>query len=156
VQAENFGSELAQTISGDFMTATDINYAMGRLHTAVVQDRIPVRSANALAHIGHMPRSSQEPARRNRIHHSNTTQTPHSERREESLTSVAPSQLTAAESGETSTADATGQSVAGDSMIMSAGRESSSGVIPALAPIAHGASRFDGWMCAVFHSPLSR
>jgi hypothetical protein len=85
VETENIGSELAQTISGDFMTATDINYAVGRLYTAVVQDRIPIRSANALAHIGHMPRSSQEPARRSHIRHSNTTQTRHSERREESL-----------------------------------------------------------------------
>ena len=85
METENFGSELAQTISGDFMTATDINYAVGRLYTAVVQDRIPIRSANVLAQIGHMPRSSQEPARRSHIRHSNTTQTGHSERREESL-----------------------------------------------------------------------
>jgi hypothetical protein len=76
VETENFGSELAQTISGDFMTATDINYAMGRLYTAVVQDRIPIRSANALAPIGHMPRSSQEPARRSHIHHSNPANPP--------------------------------------------------------------------------------
>jgi hypothetical protein len=34
VETENFGSELAQIISGDFMTATGINYAMGRLYTA--------------------------------------------------------------------------------------------------------------------------
>ncbi len=34
------------------MTATDINYAMGRLYTAVAQDRIPIRNANALARIG--------------------------------------------------------------------------------------------------------
>jgi len=34
VETENFGSEPAQAISGNFMTATDINHAMGRLHTA--------------------------------------------------------------------------------------------------------------------------
>jgi len=28
IETENVGSELAQTISGDFMTATDIDYAM--------------------------------------------------------------------------------------------------------------------------------
>src|SRR5713101_840432 len=58
------------------------------------------------------PPSSQEPARRSHIHHSNTTQTRHSEPREESLFAFdfcRTSQLTAAESGETSTADATGQ-----------------------------------------------
>jgi len=151
VETENFGSELAQTISGDFMTAIDIDYAMGRLYTAVAQDRIPIRSANALARIGRImlgtipgiktqfpfsykfeagtkcwtpPRASyprarhsacppsQEPARRSHIHHSNTIQTCHSERREESLFAFdfcRTCQLTAAESGETSTADATGQ-----------------------------------------------
>jgi len=34
VETENFGAELAQTISDDFMTATDINSPMGRLYTA--------------------------------------------------------------------------------------------------------------------------
>jgi hypothetical protein len=100
------------TISGDFMTATDINYAMGSLYTAVVQDRIPIRGANALPHIGHMPRSSWEPARRSHIHLPTPRKPviPSEERNLSSpLTSVAPSQLTAAESGETSTADATGQ-----------------------------------------------
>ncbi len=59
-----------------------------------------------------LPPSSQEPARRSHIHHSNTTQTRHSEPREESLFAFdfcRTCQLTAAESGETSTADATGQ-----------------------------------------------
>ncbi len=53
-----------------------------------------------------LPPSSQEPARRSHIHHSNT------EPREESLFAFdfcRTCQLTAAESGETSTADATGQ-----------------------------------------------
>jgi hypothetical protein len=126
VETENFGSELTQTTSGDFMTATDINYAMD-LYTAVAQDRIPIRNANALARIGRImlgtipgvktefpfstrlkagtkcwtpprasyprpplrlpPRRRSLPAaaRRSHIHHSNTTQTRHSERREESL-----------------------------------------------------------------------
>jgi hypothetical protein len=112
VETENFGSELAQTISADFMTATDINYAMGRLYTAVVQNRIPIRSANALG------TSATCPARRRSLpgEATSTIPTPRkpvipSEERNLSspLTSVAPSQLTAAESGETSTADATGQ-----------------------------------------------
>jgi len=33
------------------MTATDINHAMGRLYSAVAQNRIPVRNANTLARI---------------------------------------------------------------------------------------------------------
>ena len=36
----------------DFMSATDINFAMGRLYEAVAQERIPIRNANALARIG--------------------------------------------------------------------------------------------------------
>jgi hypothetical protein len=34
------------------MSATDINFAMGRLYEAVAQERIPIRNANALARIG--------------------------------------------------------------------------------------------------------
>lgn len=125
VGTENFGSELAQTISGDFMTATDINYAMGRLYILPSRRMVslfatPMLSrASAASHARHHSRrqnpvpvqhkvedwnkildategllpapatppapSSQEPARRSHIHHSNTTQTRHSERREESL-----------------------------------------------------------------------
>jgi hypothetical protein len=155
VETENFGSELAQTISGDFMTATDINYAMGRLYTAVAQDRIPIRNANALARIGRimlgtipgikaefpfsykfedwnkmldatkglLPAPATPPAplvagacQPQPGEATSTIPTPPkpvipSEERNLSspLTSVAPSQLTAAESGETSTVDATGQ-----------------------------------------------
>jgi hypothetical protein len=32
IETERLGSGLAQTNSGDFMTATDINHAMGRLY----------------------------------------------------------------------------------------------------------------------------
>ena len=52
LEAQRLGTELAQTMSGDFMSATDINFAMGRLYTAVAQERIPIRSANTLARIG--------------------------------------------------------------------------------------------------------
>ena len=52
LETEHLGTQLAQTISGDFMSATDINFAMGRLYEAVAQERIPIRNANALARIG--------------------------------------------------------------------------------------------------------
>jgi hypothetical protein len=58
VETENFGSELAQTIPGDFMTATDINYAMGRLYTAVAQDRIPRQCSRA-----HRPHHARQHSR---------------------------------------------------------------------------------------------
>lgn len=51
-ETERLGRELGETLSGDFMSATDINHAMGRLYVAVAQDRIPVRRANTLARIG--------------------------------------------------------------------------------------------------------
>jgi hypothetical protein len=52
LETERLGIELGETLTGDFMTATDINHAMGRLYTAVAQNRIPVRHANTLARIG--------------------------------------------------------------------------------------------------------
>jgi hypothetical protein len=52
VESERLGIELGETLSGDFMTATDINHAMGRLYSAVAQNRISVRNANTLARIG--------------------------------------------------------------------------------------------------------
>jgi hypothetical protein len=61
VETENFGSELTQTTSGDFMTATDINYAMD-LYTAVAQDRIPIRNAPMLSHASAASCSAPFPA----------------------------------------------------------------------------------------------
>ena len=136
------------------MTATDINYAMGRLYTAVVQDRIPIRNANALAHIGRimlgtipgiktefpfgykcedwnkmldatkglLPAPATRPAplvagacQPQPGEATSTIPTPSNPSFRanrgisSALTSVAPSQLAVTESGETSTADATGQ-----------------------------------------------
>lgn len=51
-ETERLGVELGKTLSGDFLSATDINHAMGRLYVAVAQDRIPIRNANTLARIG--------------------------------------------------------------------------------------------------------
>ena len=52
LETQRLGLELAQTMSCDFMSATDINFAMGRLYSAVAQERIPIRNANALTRIG--------------------------------------------------------------------------------------------------------
>ena len=51
-ETERLGVELGETLTGDFLSATDINHAMGRLYVAVAQDRIPIRNANTLARIG--------------------------------------------------------------------------------------------------------
>jgi hypothetical protein len=52
IETERLGTELGETLTGDFLSATDINHAMGRLYIAVAQDRIPIRNANTLARIG--------------------------------------------------------------------------------------------------------
>lgn len=52
IETERLGTQLGETLSGDFLSATDINHAMGRLYIAVAQDRIPIRNANTLARIG--------------------------------------------------------------------------------------------------------
>lgn len=54
VESPKIGAELAATISGDFLTATDINYVLGKVFTAVAQNRIPVRTANTLAYLGQL------------------------------------------------------------------------------------------------------
>jgi len=64
-ETERLGVELGETLSGDFMSATDINHAMGRLYIAIAQDRIPIRNANTLARIGGTPFRQR---RQNRIH----------------------------------------------------------------------------------------
>jgi len=48
------GTELSETISGEFNTATDVNHVLGKLYTAIAQDRIPARNAAALAYVGQL------------------------------------------------------------------------------------------------------
>lgn len=52
VESGKVGAELAATLSGNFLTATDINYALGKVFTAAAQNRIPVRTAHTLAYLG--------------------------------------------------------------------------------------------------------
>jgi len=54
VESQKIGPELAVTVTGDFLTATDINYALGKVFTAVAQNRIPVRTAHTLAYLGQL------------------------------------------------------------------------------------------------------
>lgn len=48
------GDELAATVTGNFLTATDINYALGKVFTAASQNRIPARTAHTLAYLGQL------------------------------------------------------------------------------------------------------
>lgn len=54
LESQKIGAEVAATISGDFLTATDINYALGKVFTAVAQNRLPVRTAHTLAYLGQL------------------------------------------------------------------------------------------------------
>ena len=54
LESQRLGSEIASSISGDFMTATDINFVLGKLFTALAQNRIPPRNAAILAYIGQL------------------------------------------------------------------------------------------------------
>jgi len=52
MESDQLGSELAATLTGRFMTATDINFALGKLFKAIAQNRIPPRNASNLAFVG--------------------------------------------------------------------------------------------------------
>ncbi len=54
LESRKLGSEIAATPTGDFLTATDINYALGKLFTAVAQNRFPARTAHTLAYIAQL------------------------------------------------------------------------------------------------------
>ena len=53
LDASRIGSELV-SLSGGFKTASDVNHALGKLWTALSQDRIPARKASVLAFIGQL------------------------------------------------------------------------------------------------------
>lgn len=54
LESRKLGSEIAAPITRDFLTATDINYVLGKLFTAVAQNRMPVRTAHTLAYIAQL------------------------------------------------------------------------------------------------------
>jgi hypothetical protein len=53
LDAHRAGMEVA-TLSGGFRTAIDLNHALGKLFTAVAQNRISARNATALAYIAQL------------------------------------------------------------------------------------------------------
>jgi hypothetical protein len=54
LESQRLGSEIASSITGAFMTATDINYVLGKLFIALAQRRIPPRHASVLAYISQL------------------------------------------------------------------------------------------------------
>jgi len=58
VESQRLGDEISVSLNGDFLTATDINHVLGKLFTAVAQDRIPPRKAAVLTYLGQVMLSS--------------------------------------------------------------------------------------------------
>jgi hypothetical protein len=54
LESRKLGGEVASSITGDFLTATDINYVLGKVFTAVAQNRMPARTAHTLAYLGQL------------------------------------------------------------------------------------------------------
>src|SRR6266436_2471856 len=54
LESQRLGAELSASLTGQFMTATDINFDLGKLFTATAQNRIPPRNAAVLAYIGQL------------------------------------------------------------------------------------------------------
>lgn len=44
-ESQRLGTEISASFHGDFLTATDINHVLGKLFTAITEDRIPPRKA---------------------------------------------------------------------------------------------------------------
>ncbi|MGB2590454.1 MAG: hypothetical protein WAJ96_07375 [Candidatus Acidiferrum sp.] len=58
LESQRLGDEISTSLNGDFLTATDINHVLGKLFTAVAQDRISPRKATALTYMGQVMLSS--------------------------------------------------------------------------------------------------
>jgi hypothetical protein len=54
LESQRVGAELSASLTGQFMTATDINFVLGKLFTAIAQNRIPPRNAAILAYLGQL------------------------------------------------------------------------------------------------------
>jgi hypothetical protein len=51
IESDRLGAELAASLTGNFMTATDINFVLGKLFKAIAQNRIQPRVAANLAFV---------------------------------------------------------------------------------------------------------
>ena len=43
IESERIGTELAATLTGNYLTASDINHVLGKVFTALAQDRISIK-----------------------------------------------------------------------------------------------------------------
>jgi len=54
LECQQLGAELSATLTGNFLTGTDVNFVLGKLFTALAQNRIPPRNAATLAYIAQL------------------------------------------------------------------------------------------------------
>lgn len=54
LESQRLGSELSASLTGDFLTATDINFVLGKLFKALSQNRISQRNAATLAYVAQL------------------------------------------------------------------------------------------------------
>src|SRR5215468_4563165 len=54
LESERIGTELAASLTGHFLTASDINHVLGKVFTALAQDRISIKKAKALAYLAQL------------------------------------------------------------------------------------------------------
>ncbi len=52
--AREFGAHLAASLTGDYLTAADINHVLSKVFTALAQKRISQRDAATLAYLGQL------------------------------------------------------------------------------------------------------
>jgi hypothetical protein len=54
LESRKLGGELASSLTGNFLTAGDINYVLGKVFSTVAQNRMPARTAHTLAYLGQL------------------------------------------------------------------------------------------------------
>ena len=54
IESERIGTELAASLTGNYLTASDINHVLGKVFTALAQDRISIKKAKALSYIAQL------------------------------------------------------------------------------------------------------
>src|SRR5260370_37105066 len=54
LESQRLGAELSASLTGQFMTATAINFVLGKLFTATAQNHIPPPNTAVLAYIGQL------------------------------------------------------------------------------------------------------
>jgi hypothetical protein len=54
LESQRIGTELAASLTGNFLNAADVNHVLGKVFTALAQNRISARNAATLAYIGQL------------------------------------------------------------------------------------------------------